>query len=386
LNITKFCCFFLLVASNLLFAAQPTTLTPGQGGIIYDAFQASGPTSTKTSKAGQWIDNLNTFNAPGTAYPITRFYVYGGDIEISCTDPSKCVPGVDIVVPYSTAAGGFGQESVAAYRAAFPNQLILATIDGQLSTLPLLKTSQVVASQVSTLITDQICADPNVDGVFFDLESFEASAFQPQSALFKLYHQTSTALRENSSCRDANHPNGKFMAIFMNPNKLGPVTAGQGPWEYVQGILGSNGYLVVGSYDVNDVCPPVASSPTGTYFHSIAGKLITFMVPNSEKYKIKYSVAIPAASSFSEFEKYCLFDSSKPDNCSLESSSGFQQVEYLKSARGVIYQNCKNPALFMGVDYWAWNQYVVPCVKTKILLPNIPTGAAVSYMQQTAFR
>lgn len=388
LNLATRCFFFLCAVSSPLVALQPTTLTPGQGGIVYDAYQANGPTSTKTSQAGQWIDSINAFNAPSTTYPITRLYVYGADIEIPCTDPSACVPGVNIFVPYSTASGGYGEASVAAYRKAFPDLLILATIDGQLSDIPLLSTSPTVASQVSTLITDQLCADPNVDGVFFDLESFEASAFQPQSALFKLYQQTSTTLRESSKCRDTRHPNGKFMGIFMNPNKLGPVTPGPGPWEYVQGVLGENGYLVVGTYDVHDVCPPVASSPNGSYFHSIAGKLEAFMVPNSEKHKIKYSVAIPAASSFSEFEQYCTYDTSKPNDCSLDSSSGFQQIQYLQSARGVIYQHCKNPSLFMGVDYWAWNQYVVPCsnMKNKILLPNIPTGAAAQYLQQTAFR
>jgi len=137
----------------------------------------------------------------------------------------------------------YGQASVNAYRTyqptpgtfPFTNSMILAIFDTDLGSYPLLN-DQNVGTNVSNMITSQICADPNVDGVFFDLEPITPTAFS-SPGLFNLYHTTATKL---ASCTDSKHPNGRYMGVFINPNKISDCND-------VAGALGNNGFVVVGA-------------------------------------------------------------------------------------------------------------------------------------------
>ena len=357
----------LLLSSHAL--ANVTSLSFGHGALLYDATQSGGPDSAKSNMPGQWITNIQEFNGGATAKTaITRLYPYSGDIKIQCADASSCVysgAGQNVFVGYNTPA--YGQLSVAAYRTSFPNAMILAIIDADLDSIPLINT-QSVGQGVAGVLTTQLCADPNVDGVFFDLEPITANAFE-SLGLFALYRQTSINLA-SSQCKDSQHPNGRFMAIFINPNKVPN-------WDHVAAAIGQNGYVIVGAYDVNDTTPPYPTS-LSLYTSSITGKIQTFMDPPSALKKIPYTVAIPAAASFSEFEQYGLYDPSAPDDFSLianytnpATQSGYQ-LNYVQTARGIIVANAKSP-YYLGMDYWAWNQYVSPAPNQNwLLLPNIP--------------
>ena len=354
--------------------ATQITFSKGHGALLYDGTQSAGPDSTVTNSPGQWITNIQQFNSSATTSSlITRLYPYSGDIKITCTDPTSCVysgPGQNVFVGYDSPA--FGQSSVAAYRTAFPNALILAIIDADSGSLPLLSYLS-VGTGIANSLAQQICADPNVDGVFFDIEPFNFDVSQGQ---FSLYKQTSINFA-SSQCIDAKHPQGRTFAIYMNPNKVNN-------WSDVPGMLGNNGYLVVAAYDVDDTTPP-RPTPYSLYTSSVTGKIQAFMDPNSQQYKIRYTVAVPAAASFSEFEQFGYYNPSYPSDFQVDTNytlQGFKQITYISSARAILLQNAKS-AYYLGMDYWSWGQYKSPDPQLgQLLMPNIPEANVVQYLQQ----
>ncbi len=374
IHIKTFVLLSLLFLSPIISAIVPN-ISKGHGAILYDGTQPSGPNSTESNSPGQWVSNITAFNAgANAASTITRLYPYSGDIKINCPNgASSCVySGLNqnVFVGYNTPA--YGQASVSSYRASFPNALILAIIDADTTSLPLLSNLD-VGTGVAGVLTSQICADPKVDGVFFDLEPFDFNQGQGQ---FSLYKQTAINLA-SPACIDINHPKGRVMAIFVNPNKVND-------WSIVAGMLNNNGYLVVSAYDVNDQIPP-SPTPYNLYTSSVTGKIQAFMDPNSIQYKIPYTVAIPAGASFSEFEQFGYYNTGYPSDFQVSTDYrklGFTQLAYVQSARAILLANAKSP-YYLGTDYWTWSQYISPSKsQNEMLLPNIPSATVISYLQQ----
>lgn len=362
-----------LASSTALIAAVPAK---GHGALLYDATQPSGPSSTRTNRPGQWKANITAFNVGAVKNTeISRLYPYSGDIEMYCTKPSACVysgPKQNVFVYYAAPAG-YGQASVAAYRAAFPKTTIMAIIDGSTksSLLKALSYSE-VGTKTADLVASIICADPNVDGVFFDLEPLDISS----PGQFAFYKEISRKF-SSASCIDTNHPHGRMFGAFLSPHKISD-------WSALAAAFGTNGFAAVSGYDVNDVQPPVPVT-MHAYTASVTGMLLS-MDAASQKYKIPYTVVIPAASSFSEFNKFGFYDGTiPPPNFKLQkdyTSDGITQVGYMKAARAIMMAQAKSP-YFMGTDYWSWSQYKSPQPKLdQMLMPAIPEGEVVTYLQQ----
>jgi hypothetical protein len=362
-----------LVSSSALMAAVPAN---GHGALLYDATQPSGPDSTRTNSPGQWKANITAFNAGATkSTQISRLYPYSGDIEMYCTEPSECIysgPKQNVFV-YYTAPAGYGQDSVAAYRTAFPKTTIMPIIDGgtKSSLLKALSYSE-VGIKTADLVASIICADPNVDGVFFDLEPLDISS----PGQFAFYKEISRKFA-SAACIDANHPSGRVFGAFLSPHKISD-------WSALAAAFGSNGYAAVSGYDVKDVLPPVPVT-IHAYTASVTGMLLT-MDAESKKNKIPYTVVIPAAASFSEFNQFGFYDGSiPPPNFKLQKDytpEGITQVGYMKAARAIMMAQVKSP-YFMGTDYWSWGQYKSPePKKNQMLMPATPEGEVVTYLQQ----
>jgi len=364
------CC----VSSSVLMAAVPAK---GHGALLYDATQPSGPDSKRSNSPGQWISNITAFNAGATdSTKISRLYPYAGDIEMYCTGlTDDCIysgPKQNVFVYYTPPAGS-GEASVAAYRKAFPKETIMAIIDGSTksSLLKALRYSE-VGTNTADLVARTICADSNVDGVFFDLEPLDIGS----PGQFAFYKEISKQFA-SSACIDANHPSGRVFGAFLSPHKISD-------WGALAAAFGSNGFAAVSGYDVDDKQPPVPVT-MHAYTASVTGMLLS-MNAASEKYKIPYTVVIPAASSFSEFNKFGFYDGSiPPPNFKLQTDytpDGITQVGYMKAARAIMKAQAKSP-YFIGTDYWSWNQYKSPDPKkNQMLMPAIPEGEVVTYLQQ----
>lgn len=354
-------------------SADATSITPlpyGHAGLIYDAFPPDGPdanpsTNPTTNHPGFWISNLQTFiNGAQGKNTLSRLYVYGTSMDTS---------GSSTTVNYSSS---YAAASVAAYRGSFPALTILAIVDG---TPGQLKQSDAgtlqLAKELATSLTTQVCADPNVDGVFYDIEPTKFT----YGGLFTLYQTTANQLAQ---CKDAQHPNGRYMGVYAYVNTA--------DGNLVKPALGNNGFLAVPLYDVQDSQPP---TPTSMSLYDASVKsYVSNSDANSSTYHIPYTVIGPAGASFGEFEQYGSYAPPPPTlpapyNFTLitDFRPTITQVLYMTDVNANTVKYAKSP-YYMGVDYWGWNYFISPLPKqNQLLLPSYPDTTMVSYLQNNAF-
>jgi hypothetical protein len=372
----KFILIFLfqIVASN---ASSVTPLPLSYGALLYDVNFPAGPGSHGTTDPGQWVPDLTSFNSQAlTQNKITRLYPYSADIEITCSDVND-ISSCNIIPGYTT-----GSASVLNYRNAFNDASILPIVDAAFHYLnnSLLKTNTTLADNVAQALVSQLCADPNVDGVFFDLET---SGGLSNPGLFELYRKVSQ-LFAAAPCVDGAHPNGRYLGIYLTP--VGD------DWATAQAVFAgqNNGFLAIPLYDVKGFTPIPTPDPLQTYngyVTSAMGHAHTY----ATQYQVPYSIVVPAAASFGTFQDYGIYSStaSAPTYFQLitdYSKPNATQLAFVQNARNLACVN-QNP-YYMGMDYWAWNQYVNPGQNTdgsyQLVMPNVPDTDTVAYLQQNA--
>jgi hypothetical protein len=369
--------FFLFLVT---LSAQASSLTPlplGAGALLYDVSFPSGPGSHGVNSPGQWVSDLTTFNSGALPQnQFTRLYPYSADIEITCSNPNDITTCV-IVPGYVT-----GNASVAAYYSAFGHAKILPIVDISFHYLnnSLLKTNTTLADNVAQALVTQLCNDPNVSGVLFDLET---SGGLSNPGLFEFYRKVST-LFASSACIDVTHPKGRYMGAYLTPVN--------NDWSLAQAMFAgnNNGYLAIPLYDVKGFTSPPTPDPLqtyNTYVTSALGHANTF----GTQYKVPYSIIVPAAASFGTFQAYGIYSASAPAPTYFQlitdfSKSNATQLSFVQNARNVACLN-QNP-YYMGMDYWAWNQYVNTGTNSdgtyQLVMPNVPDTDVVAYLQAQA--
>ena len=366
----------LITKAFLSNASAITPLPLSYGALLYDIEFANGPGSHATIDPGQWAPNIEAFN--NGALPknkITRLYPYSSDIEITCVNH---VPGNCSISPGYMNGGA----SVSSYHNALPNSTILPIVDISFNYLDnvLLKTDTALADQVAQSLVTQLCSDPNVDGVFFDIETGNSLG---QPGIVELYRQVSK-LFISSQCVDPAHPKGRYMGIYLTPVN--------NDWATTQIIFAgsNNNFLAIPLYDVSAFSKTPSPDPLSVYSNyvtSALGHANTY----SAQYKVPYSIIVPAAASFGTFQEYGIYNASEPAPTYFQlitdfSKSNATQLNFVQSARNIACTN-QNP-YFMGIDYWAWNQYVNPGQNAdgtyQLTMPNIPNTDVVTYLQQYA--
>ena len=371
-----------LLGSFILFqqlTAHASALTPlplSYGALLYDIYFPNGPGSHASINAGQWASSIAAFNTGAQSKNlITRLYPYSADIEITCSDVNN-ITTCNIVPGYAT-----GSASVQAYRSAFPNATIMPIVDISFHYLnnSLLKTNTTLADNVAKSLVTQLCADTNVNGVLFDLETSDAVS---SPGLFEFYRKMSTMLA-SSACIDSTHPKGRYMGIYLTP--VG------NDWATTQAIFAgnNNGYLAIPLYDVSAFSTPPkpdALSLYNGYVTSAVGHAKT----NATQYKVPYSVITPAGASFGTFESYGIYNASEPAPTYFQlitdySKTNATQLAFVQNVRNVTCLN-QNP-YFMGMDYWSWTQYISPGTSGgnyELVMPNTPDSKTVTYLQANA--
>ncbi|MCR9191336.1 MAG: hypothetical protein NXI01_01580 [Gammaproteobacteria bacterium] len=354
-------------------AINPLLLKGGQGILVYDSYQPTGPDSTvEKTHTGQWAADIQTFNQGANAKSqFNRIYTYSGALSASCVKEADCIySGANKNVFVGYASTDFGPNSVAAYRASFPTATIFAIIDADAypADFPVLS-DPTFGINAANELANEICSDPNVDGVLFDLEPANFATNQGQ---YKLYRQTAINFA-SPQCKDANHPDGRNFAIYMNPNSVKD-------WPAIPGMLGITGFLMVDGYDTKDSAPPPAG--ISAYQSSITGRVKVFMNPNSITYKIAFTVVLPAAATFTEFQKIGTYISeSDPFQLTTDYGPAITQYNYIHTGLGILQQYATSGS-FLGVDYWRYAQYTSPDPKNNTLTkPNLPPDDVIQVLQ-----
>ena len=367
-----------ILQSVILHASAITPLPLSYGALLYDVDFPNGPGSHGTTNPGQWVTELTAFNAQALSQnAITRLYPYSSDIEITCTDKTN-IATCTISPGYAT-----GNASVTDYHNGLPTAEILPIVDCAFHYLDnsLLETNTTIADEVAQALATQLCNDPNVSGVFFDLEAGGGISGYP--GLFEFYRQMSKLLAA-PPCVNDTHPKGRYMGVYLTPVN--------DDWASSQAMFGgnNNGFLAIPLYDVKGFTSPPTPDPLQTYngyVTSAIGHANTYAV----QYKVPYSIIVPAAASFGTFEEYGIYNADEPAPTYFQlitdySTSNATQLAFVQNARNVACLN-QNP-YYMGMDYWAWNQYVNPAQNAdgtyQLVMPNIPDTNTVTYLQAHA--
>ena len=368
----------LLLVQILAYASGVTPLPTSFGALLYDMHYASDPTSHASIQPGHWTTQLQAFNNGATSSNlITRLYPYSSDIEItSCTESNLSACQID--PGYAS-----GNASVASYRAAIPNATIMPIVDIAFSYAnnSLLKTNITLADMVAKSLATQLCSDPNVNGVFFDLETSNSLSLP---GLIEFYTQMSILL-SSGSCVDGTHPKGRYMGIYLTPVN--------NDWTTLASIFSTrnNAFVAIPLYDVTGFkSPPVPDSLSA--YNSYVTPALTNAKTNSNASKVPYTIIVPAGASFGTFQSYGVYtnNSNLDYNYNYQvvqdfSSNNTSQLGFVQAVRNVACSN--NNAYYMGMDYWSWQEYISDSDTDPtypLRGPNLPDPTTVTYLQNAA--
>lgn len=366
---------FVWLSSFTVLSSSITPLPLGYGALIYDLYCANGPGKTCSIDYGQWVSSLSNFNSGAPPKnQLTRFYPYSSDIEITCTNPND-ISTCTISPGYTTGNG-----SVSAYYNAFSNANIMPIVDIAQNYLnnKLLLTNTTLADNVANSLATQLCNDPKVSGVLFDLE---VSNGLSNPGIVEFYRQMSKLLA-SSMCIDATHSKGRYMGVYLTPVN--------DDWEIAQAMFASkNAYIAIPLYDISGFTSPPTPNPLSAYTSYLTSVIANASL-NAQKYQVPYSLIVAAGASFGTFQQYGIYNASAPAptyfQLITDFSSNATQLLFAQTARNTACKNL-NP-YFMGMDYWSWIQYVNPGANAdgtmQLTMPNIPDAATVSYLQNYA--
>ena len=412
MDFTKDCGVNIMISTRFVFVllgclmeaiSHAGPISAGAGAFLYDSGGLASTLVTDMNNfnsqnygCSKMINPVSPSASPPT-YPISRLYVYAQSITASTQtinyDYSKTSPYHNTV---HISSGGDAN--------------VFAIIDSQdASDIDALSWDQGVA--LGQAIATHVCDDPNVVGVVLDIEGGKSHyTFKTGTGQSGLYYGASQGLQKCAS-------GVKSMGVFANPNNIGPPGTPAGTcfqpgwcnWNNVKNYLGSNGYLIVGIYDVADGCvspPPAAmqctpstsssvasySTPTGSFLSSITGKIQNMVTNSTPANPSPYTIAIPASASYSEFSTYFT-----PSYSCIPGSSGsggapftaITQWDYIATSNTTILQN--KGAGYLGVDYWQWANTPLTdeCVAGEQFLPatppNTPSDPVLGCLQNLNF-
>jgi hypothetical protein len=360
------------------WASGVTPLPVSFGALMYDMHYASDPTSHATIQPGHWTTQLQAFNnGAKPANLITRLYPYSSDIEItSCTASNLNACQID--PGYAS-----GNASVTSYRATFPNATIMPIVDIAFKYADniLLKTNTALADMVASALATQLCNDPNVNGVFFDLETANSLSYP---GLMEFYTQMSILLA-SGSCVDNAHPKGRYMAIYLTP--VGD------DWTSLATIFSkrNNGFVAIPLYDVTGFKSPPTPDPLSAY-NAYVTPALTNAKTNANSTQVPYTIIVPAGASFGTFQSYGVYT----NNPTLDYNYNYQvvkdfsslntsQLGFVQAARNAACSN--NNAYFMGMDYWSWQEYINDSdtdPSYPLRGPNLPDPTTVTFLENSA--
>lgn len=336
---------------------KASVLPPKANGIwLYDTVHPGLDFSDRVKLPGMWAPQINRYNRQAAfGHKITRIYSYGSSMEMYCPDrnPERCTLD-DLMIYYSPESSEYA--STRAYaneieRVSGPEVVISPTVDGRIGA-PYFsgfnELSPELARQFADKVTRQLCADPRIDGVQFDLEPFDVSSKNGQ---YYFYLQIAKNFAgenegENFHCVGSGHPKGRFFSIFAFAEVIRAETASA---EHVAEILTrfENGYMIQSLYDL--VHSPAGTLNPAPLYAQQAQQAVKNMKTWANELDIPYSIGIPAAATAHEYSAcYGSTCEAAPNG-----ETGYPMIEYTTAAIGAINNHdVRSDSLFMGVDVW----------------------------------
>lgn len=346
-------------------------------------------------RPGHFLHALSRYDE--LAPPPTRIeelYVYGGDMEMYCPHHkvAQCRPR-DFHVYYSRAAqhgrAPAGQQvsnaSVQAYarglksHAATRGVFFSPVIDGTTGRRgPLRNFDRLSAGQARAFadkLARQLCADPRVAGVQFDLEPFDVRTKAGQYYFFRRIARDFAGKRWG--CVDGAHPQGRYFSIFTSANRIRPHTASARHVAKIMGVAG-NGYLIASLYDLS-AAPAGHRTPVARYRH-LVDRQVRDMHRWADRLGIKYQFAVPAAATAHEYGRCRGRRCQSGQAAEAVSAAERRQLAYLKAALNAVdASGATRDRNYLGTAVWAWSPHVNHGAMH--FTPAQPTPAVRRYLQ-----
>lgn len=346
----------------------------GNSAWVYDALYHGD--QRQGSKPGSFVAALNRYNAGAAkGHAITRVFPYGGSLEMYCHGgPANCTQQ-DLHLVFNHG----GRRTVAAYSTG------LHAVDGQaVAVVPIIdasirahyagslhgfnKLSPKLARGFADRVAERLCADPQVDGVQFDLEPFDVSHKNGQYYFYRRIAEDFASDRFH--CVDAAHPDGRTFSIFGAAHDLDPSRAAG---QHLKQIMNAyhNGYFIVALYDLSSQSAGHPSSPA-TYQEK-AKHQAALAVRWANKLGVPYQLGVPASASTHEYAgcsgRHCHHRGHPP-----------AQLAYLRAALDAIAASgARKSPLYLGTAVWAWSHAMIH--DGMRFSPSVPTRDELRYLQ-----
>ncbi|WP_345626417.1 hypothetical protein [Rugosimonospora acidiphila] len=358
-------------------------LPKGNGVWMYDSVHA-GAGYGQLTLPGMWAPELNSYNqAAGKGHGISVLFSYGTDVEMYCPDldPTQCTPD-DLDVYYTP--DGSGAQSTQAYaehaRVIGARPVVSPVIDGRVGADYLTgfnDLSPSLARSFADKVAAQVCADPRVDGIQFDIEPFDISTANGQYYFYLQIAKDFAGAHGNGRGRDPyrcvgpEHPQGRFFSIFTFARS---IQAGTVSATHMQQIVNGyhNGYVIDSLYDLADT-PGGTFNPVAAYTSAVDTEVAN-MKSWADMLKIPYGMGIPAASSAHEYSQ-CVGPACQP------ASAGAPMLEYTQAALAAMdAHSVRADHLYLGTDVWDLSSIDTDSDYNK--LPATAPSTVLSYLQQ----
>lgn len=355
-------CIALAIMAGSAHADPPAHgPSAGNGAWVYDALYHDGKRDGRDP--GSFAAALNQYNQQaqrGSA--ITRVFPYGGDLEMYCPHKASSCTAEDLKVYF----GKPGRRSVAAYaRRLEPVQgkaiRIAPVLDGSIrggysgSLKGFNELSPKMARNFADKVARRMCAEPNVDGVQFDLEPFDVSKKNGQYYFYRRIAAdfAGSVGREGHDpfhCVDEAHPHGRYFSVFGAAHDLDPDKPSG---HHVRAIMTEyhNGFFIAALYDLS--ARPGGTLTTPEAYAKKARKQASKARRDASRLGVPYQLAIPAAASAHEYAQ-C-----HGDPCRESDHAGQSQLDYLRaSIQAIKASGADEDANYLGAVVWAWSHSI----------------------------
>ncbi len=320
---------------------------------------------------GTWVGAIRDYNEQATPrHRLDEVYSYATDLEMYCpgNDGTQCTPD-DLNSYYTPDSGGWA--STQAYYDAFDTAgtsvLISPIIDGRTDSGGYMQgfneLSRDLASGFADKVAAQVCADPRVDGIQFDIEPFDVSTRNGQYWFYRQIAKDFAGRHGGSStpdpygCADAAHPQGRFFSVFTFASSIAANSRSGANVAQIMNSYG-NGYVMDSLYDLSDQ-PAGTLNGVATYATAVSREARD-MTRWADQLGIDFGFGIPASASAHEFTT-CTAAPDAVDSCRPDATgaTGYPMLQYAKLAVGAInHSGAVDDPGFIGTAVWDLGDHV----------------------------
>ena len=349
------------VRSHPSAAAPAGALPPRANGVwMYDsAYPEAG--YPQVHLPGMWVPALNSYNQAATAgHEISEMFSYATDMEMYCphNDPAQCTPS-NLQSYYTPTSAGYQSTREYAQRVELAGRakpIISPVIDGRTDAggflTPFNQLSPDLAATYADQVAAQVCADPLIDGIQFDIEPFDVTSQNGQYYFYLQIAKDFAGLHDGDAhhdplnCANSHRKQGRFFSVFNFARALQPGTASAQNVSAITNTYG-NGYFIDSLYDLTDQ-PAGELLDLSTYQANVQAE-VAALKAGAGQLQIRYGVGIPAAASAHEYTA-CEGPACQP---SASGAKGYPMIDYTKAALAAIDSNSvRDDPLFRGTDVW----------------------------------